>query len=544
MKFCLSPVLVFLCVYSAAQAPATKEPAKCSVEGQVVQEPGSRPLRKANLELTPVDHEEGTKYSTTSDAEGHFKIENIEAGRYDLTVERNGFSSARHNESRTLTLDPGQDLKDIIFRLQPAAVVTGKIVDSDGDPAPQVMVVAERYTASGPRKFGRSAQTNDLGEYRISDLQPGRYLIKATPTNSSERLGVAGNGDKKLFPYSTYYPGTAEKKQSVALDLRAGEEMPANFALVYGSAFRIRGTVARASALENPGYALMLQNDSEWPRAQYEIEIKKDGSFEARDIPSGSYLVLLSDLMGGGQGLVPASEMIEVKDADIEHVRLTPASVGQVHGQLRMDTAQKKDWASTVVVLGPNDDEAKILMQFQGSDESTVQANRDGTFELKAVPSGNYQVLVFSGPSFMRDCFVKSINAGGKDIADSGFRMSGGAWSLDITISSNGARLEGVVIDDKQQPVADAEVVLIPEARRQKRRDLYQQGTTDQHGQFILRGLNPGEYTVMALEDIEDDYREPDFLKAREGMGQTVKLDEGQHVSISLKLAPSETGQH
>ena len=88
----------------------------------------------------------------------------------------------------------------------------------------------------------------------------------------------------------------------------------------------------------------------------------------------------------------------------------------------------------------------------------------------------------------------------------------------------------------KNQPVTDAEVVVIPEATRQKRRDLYQQGTTDQHGHFKLPGLNPGEYTVIALEDLEDDYRDPEFLKSHEGIGQTIHLEEGEHKSISLRL--------
>jgi hypothetical protein len=113
---------------------------------------------------------------------------------------------------------------------------------------------------------------------------------------------------------------------------------------------------------------------------------------------------------------------------------------------------------------------------------------------------------------------------------------------LDVVVSSNGAAVDGVVVDDKRQPVTDAGVVVIPEANRQ-RRDLYQQADTDQHGHFKLRGLNPGAYTVLALEGLEEDYHDPEFLKAHQGVGQTLHLDEGERKSIILKLAASGDSQ-
>ena len=101
------------------------------------------------------------------------------------------------------------------------------------------------------------------------------------------------------------------------------------------------------------------------------------------------------------------------------------------------------------------------------------------------------------------------------------------------------------MVDDKNQPVADADVVLIPDANRQ-RRDLYQQAETDQHGHFKLRGLNPGGYTLMALDDPEGDFydfRSPEFLKAHEGAGQILHVDEGDHKSIVLKVEGSGANQ-
>jgi hypothetical protein len=43
--------------------------------------------------------------------------------------------------------------------------------------------------------------------------------------------------------------------------------------------------------------------------------------------------------------------------------------------------------------------------------------------------------------------------------------------------------------------------------------DLYGHGRTDAKGRFLLRGLSPGEYTVVVLADFEEDLRQPEVMK-------------------------------
>jgi Carboxypeptidase regulatory-like domain len=281
---------------------------------------------------------------------------------------------------------------------------------------------------------------------------------------------------------------------------------------------------------------MLGSKDAGWPIGASDTAVKKDGSFELRNVLPGSYFVWIINKTSTPEVML-AAQTIEVKDSDLENMRLTPVSTSEVRGQLRMENGQKVEWAGASLLLQSSDDFSDLRGEFEGQVESTTgQVKQDGSFDLKTVPAGNYRVRVISGLAALRDCFMKSVSAGGKDLADSGFAIRGGTWSLDVVLSSNGGNVDGVVVDDKNQPVADAEVVAIPEATRQKRRDLYQQGTADQHGHFNLRGLDPGEYTVMALEDLDDDFRDPEFLKSHEGIGQTIHLDEGGHKSISLQL--------
>ena len=98
-----------------------------------------------------------------------------------------------------------------------------------------------------------------------------------------------------------------------------------------------------------------------------------------------------------------------------------------------------------------------------------VHVNGDGSFEWKNLPAGHYSVQI-SDASAMPDWFLKSVNVGGRDAADSGFTVGGGATTLDLLASGNGGTAEGVVSKpqdgpEKDAPVADAVVVAVSAPR-------------------------------------------------------------------------------
>jgi hypothetical protein len=114
---------------------------------------------------------------------------------------------------------------------------------------------------------------------------------------------------------------------------------------------------------------------------------------------------------------------------------------------------------------------------------------------------------------------------------------------LDIVVSANGATIEGVAVGDKDKPASDVEVIFIPDAKHRERHDLYQQGRNRSPRTLQLRGLNPGEYKVFALDsDVDrDGITDPEFVCAHESLGQTIKVAEGERKSIVVKLAaPSD----
>jgi hypothetical protein len=150
----------------------------------------SAPLRKAHLILRSVE-DPNRSVAAVTNADGRFALKDIEPASYRLRVTRVGFVSESYGQRKPdapgaiLTLRAGQQLKDLQFRLIPAGVISGKIYDDDGEPLPGVQVGAVRQVYSEgkrTRSDAASVSTNDLGEYRLFGLSPGRYFVSSPKT--------------------------------------------------------------------------------------------------------------------------------------------------------------------------------------------------------------------------------------------------------------------------------------------------------------------------------------------------------------------------
>ena len=52
--------------------------------------------------------------------------------------------------------------------------------------------------------------------------------------------------------------------------------------------------------------------------------------------------------------------------------------------------------------------------------------------------------------------------------------------------------------------------------------------------------MNPGEFLVLAFEEMPGDYRAAEFVKKHERKGQKVELEEGGKKSVVLKIIAEE----
>jgi protocatechuate 3,4-dioxygenase beta subunit len=508
-----------------------KETRGLTLQGRVLQNPDGQPVRKATVQLAGAPGQ----YSAVTDTEGRFTIIDVEAGRYVLMAEHPGLVQVG---SHRVLIGLSQDTSDIVLRMQPAAVITGRITDADGDPMRDVGVTASRVGAArAGRHDSGNGSTNDLGEFRIPDLHKGRYTVVATPPRNLQAPSPSQREKPtdELVYVATYYPGTLDKDQAVAVDAQAGAETPINFSVLTSKAYRVTGAL---QGLTSSNFAQLMLTSSE-RGTEAEQQLGPDGKFDFTHLLPGSYRVQVMVANLSGTTLQPAMQVldvnqsIEVNGQDIVDLHLHVDQGAVVRGRMRMDTAETFDWTQLIVTL-LNTEMSSILRP------TASRVDKDGTFELKNVPNGKYFLVVAARgqANKLRDYFTKAVLLNGQEVGDSGFTTAAGT-NLEVVISAKGATIEGMVVDEKGKPVPSVTVVDVPDPERRLRPDLYQQDTTDERGHFSLRGLNPGSYTVLAFEELQESITEPEFLQSHGSQGEKVQLDEGARKSIVVKVIPA-----
>ena len=529
----------------AAQGPAQSSPSatqrkdECSIAGMVVKLVGSEGLTKARVRLQSMN-DQTRAISTVTTAGGRFELKGIDPGRYRLTVSRIGFVTQEYGQKKSddpgavLSLRPGQDLKDLLFRLIPSSVIAGRVLEEDGEPLPSVNVTASREVYSDGKRtleMGATVETSDLGEYRLFGLSPGRYFVSAVYPRWS-RLGGGedsqGSESDQQGYAKMYYPGTADAGKAIPIDLKGGEEVPSiEILLRKALAYRVRGRVYnQITHKPGTGTNLLLMpktNRREWDSVQPANVEKQDGSFDISEVLPGSYVLTA---FWFDEGKIYSTRMpVEVGNADVDGVAVTIAPGMSINGQILWDGKPALERDELTVRPKPVD----LNLGPQGS----TRVTQGNLFTLKDMGEGTYHAEV-SGES--KDCYIKDVQYGASSALEDGFTVVRGApAALEITISSHGARLQGTVSDADGLPAVGVWVVLVPEVKYRGQSRLYKTQTTDQYGHFDLRGISPGEYKLFSWEEVEmGAWEDPEFLKPFEEKGGKVALQEGDQKILNL----------
>jgi hypothetical protein len=536
---------------------AAKPSSRGAIEGIVTKDPDGQPVKKVVIELIAENQSEGGDYTAVTGLDGAFRIEGILAGRYHLFAEHTGMLDGDRNrghiDGRLITISGGQDVKDVHVRLQAAAVVRGRVTDEDGDPLPNAEVTVLRQTFTAGHSHWEQAgaeRTNDLGEFRVANLAAGNVYVSVSPPPDFKTLiensGAAAETRSPNVPekvptptyQTTYYPGTPDRGQASPIQLHAGDEFPVNFSLTPSPSLSIRGSVVnlppRASA------SIMLQS-RDFNVVMNGAEMHKDGSFIIRDVSPGNYTILAT--VDGAQVPMTARQSLQVGSTNVDGLRLAPQPGATVRGRLRLESKGdvRFDVEKAFLILHPADgDDDDRAFAAGESFTNLTHVMRDGSFEWNDIPAGNYSIQFVGDANANPDWFVKSVLSAGHDVNDSGISVNGGTMMVDLVASANGGTVDGIAVDAKGDPLPNAIVVLVPEARLRSHSDRYGKTVSDQTGRFSLRGVRPGDYTLYAWESLDGDaYFNPDFLKAYEGQGSAVHVGEGERKNVQAQVVPS-----
>ena len=528
------------------------------------------PLRKVSLSLRP-NGRGGGNYSTTSATDGSFRFASVDPGNYALTGERTGYVretlSSPGGQTKVIEVVSEKNTSGIELKLTPQSVIAGHVFDEDGDPMQSVNVEVWRYTyPRGRRQLTQSqnGSTNDLGEFRIANLPPGRYFVSATArggildgggrggrgARGGARGGRGGPGETIEDYVTTYYPNLTDANGASGLDLVAGSEMrgidirvrKTRFHRVAGSVTGLPAAATAADATKQKGKGkagdgfipggggviLALTPRSGGGRQIAGAAVNAaDGTFEFAAVPPGSYYVV-AQAPGPAQQRVTARVPVDVGNSDVNNVavRLQPAMA--VSGKVTVDSTQPAVRLSSVRLTftpsepGPGN---------QGRNGQTQLAD-DGSFQTEL----SADAYIVEAGGLPDGYYLKSVKLAGREMPDATLDLSYGGGPIDVVLAPAAGDVTGSVQNARGEAAASVQVTVVPSSFS-LRRDMNKLVTTDASGNFTLHGLPPGDYKIFAWEEVETNaWMDRDYRQPFESSAASVRVQESTTPSVTLRV--------
>ena len=550
------------------------------IKGRLIAADSGNPVRRAQVRLSAP---EVMPKAVATDADGRFEFKDLPAGAFTIHASKSGYVAVNYGQKRPfepgkpIELVAGQVVDNADIVLPRGAVIAGRITDEFGEPVADTQVSAMRSTwANGTRRLqpaGRTATTNDLGQYRIYGLPPGEYLVSATLRGSQEMVVAemaammairttmaAGGGDGPTSGYApTYYPGTPNGAEAQKLTLTVGQEVQnADFGLVPVRLVKISGSVVTSDG--GPAEGVMVsamprnRDDGNFILRGPGVRTDKNGNFTLAGVAPGEYTLTaratqvfassseggattfrMTQVIGGPGGEnspESGSVPLSVGGEDMANVVIVTSKGASATGRVVYEGGSKPAANNLRISAVPADQDNPLSM-FGGSTSVTA----DGTFELRGLAGPR----LFRVANIPAGWVLKAVKLNGADITDTGIdiRSSEAISGLEVVLTSKLTEINGAV-KAGNDPAMDYIVVIFSEDPEKWRVPMPRHiatGRPNQQGRFQVKNLPAGSYYAVAVEYLaQGDWNDPEVLERLKNKAMSFSLAEGEVKTLDLKL--------
>ena len=526
----------FSLAQTAKPSPSRRAQVSCRIAGTVVNAKTSQPLARVQVAVTDTKNPQNTQSMVTSE-DGRFQFQ-VGAGKYSLQGSKRGFLTFAYEQHENfwtgIVTGAALETENLILRLPPTAMISGKVADEIGEPVrgATVTVFRENHFAGVSRvEATANVATDDQGTYEADSLGAGTYFVSATaqpwyaehPMASQANAGMASLIDRDLdvaYP-ACYYKEATEAEDATPVPLRPGDQVEVDFHLNPVPALRLvlHGAVDPAAAvptLRKPGF------DGVGVPVDGRAEQATPGVYEMAGLAPGRYTLQTNNPSNGTmQGSTEVDLANDGQELDLSAAG--PAATVKMAVQLRGATELPPR-----LYMGLRDE--------KGTVGGLSQVNDKGEVVFTGVLPGTYQVV--AGAS--RKNYSVARIASEENVA-SGHTLSVAAGaSLQVTavLVGGAATVEGVA-QRSGKPASAAMVVLVPD-NPEANQELFRRDQSDLDGSFALAQVVPGAYTILAIENGWDlDWAKPAVIESYRQHGQKIVVPDGHKGSIHLS-APVE----
>lgn len=187
-----------------------------TIHGAINREEGRRDEPLSSDVLITIEGESQRK-EIRPDADGRFSVSGLPAGKYKVTLHLPEALTTYKNEQEITVSDRGCGALD--WYVTDNGRVNGRVVNADGEPIPRILVGLVQAGANPKENHVKLEQTDDAGNFKLSAVPRGRYLLVVNHTRFPDP-----KDPNKSYP-PTFYPGVLDQAQAQAITVGPGEKL-------------------------------------------------------------------------------------------------------------------------------------------------------------------------------------------------------------------------------------------------------------------------------------------------------------------------------